>query len=89
MNLAKGSLPWIYSALFSGIVFFVLSIILPFEDISSVFLLVSVFLFILTLFFVMFFRDPERKIGKGIVSPADGIIRDIYDVEDTDMGKSV
>jgi phosphatidylserine decarboxylase len=26
---------------------------------------------------LIFFRDPERKIGKGIVSPADGIIRDL------------
>jgi phosphatidylserine decarboxylase len=30
-----------------------------------------------TIFFLIFFRDPEREIGKGIVAPADGTIRDI------------
>lgn len=89
MKLAKGSKGWIFSSLFSGIIFLILSILLSFGNISSVFLLVSVFLFILTLFFVMFFRDPDRKTGKGIVSPADGKIRDIYDVDDPDIGKSV
>jgi len=31
------------------------------------------------IFFMMFFRDPERKTGKGIVAAADGVIRDISD----------
>ena len=35
----------------------------------------------------MFFRDPDRIIGKGIVSPADGYIRDIYEFIDNDLGK--
>lgn len=30
-----------------------------------------------TIFFIIFFRDPEREIGEGIVAPADGRIRDI------------
>ncbi|MEM3395705.1 MAG: phosphatidylserine decarboxylase [Thermoplasmata archaeon] len=32
--------------------------------------------FIALLFFAWFFRDPERKIGDGIVSPADGVVTD-------------
>jgi phosphatidylserine decarboxylase len=31
----------------------------------------------LLLFFVVFFRDPERPIGEGIVAPADGRIREV------------
>ncbi|MCX8174495.1 MAG: phosphatidylserine decarboxylase [Thermoplasmata archaeon] len=30
----------------------------------------------LLIFFAWFFRDPERKIGEGIVSPADGVVTD-------------
>lgn len=29
---------------------------------------------ILTFFFVLFFRDPERSVGEGAISPADGIV---------------
>lgn len=29
---------------------------------------------ILTFIFVLFFRDPERPIGEGVISPADGIV---------------
>jgi phosphatidylserine decarboxylase len=35
----------------------------------------------------MFFRDPERAIGNGIVMPADGRVREISDVTDSDVGK--
>ncbi|MCD6594602.1 phosphatidylserine decarboxylase family protein [bacterium] len=41
------------------------------------------------LFTAFFFRDPERKIPDGndiIVSPADGVIVDISDVRDDDIG---
>lgn len=41
------------------------------------FLPLSVALICLTVFFVAVFRDPPRKIGKGIVSPADGTVRDV------------
>jgi phosphatidylserine decarboxylase len=33
--------------------------------------------FCVLVFFIIFFRDPERTIGDGIVAPADGKIRDI------------
>ena len=34
------------------------------------------------IFFLIFFRDPERKIGDGIIAPADGKIRDIKQEKD-------
>jgi phosphatidylserine decarboxylase len=38
------------------------------------------------LFFLAFFRDPERSIGEGIVSPADGKVVRIDQVHDRDLG---
>jgi len=31
----------------------------------------------LTIFLVLVFRDPGRKVGRGIVSPADGVVREV------------
>jgi phosphatidylserine decarboxylase len=44
-------------------------IVIPFQQ------YVSAALGILTVFLVCVFRDPERMIGKGVVSPADGTVR--------------
>jgi len=38
--------------------------------------------FCVLVFFLIFFRDPERNIGKGIIAPADGQIRDIKQEKD-------
>ena len=35
----------------------------------------SIFLILLSLFLLFFYRDPERKIESGIVSPADGLVQ--------------
>jgi len=40
-------------------------------------------------FFLVFFRDPERNIGEGIVAVADGTIREISSITDDDMGESL
>ena len=31
----------------------------------------------LTIFLILVFRDPSRTIGRGIVSPADGVVREV------------
>ena len=36
------------------------------------FLVVAVLILILNVVVMLFFRDPERRIGEGIISPADG-----------------
>jgi phosphatidylserine decarboxylase len=53
--------------------------------ISSMFIspLLSGFFFICLIFTLFFFRDPERKIGDGLVSPADGYILDVKDLKVT------
>jgi phosphatidylserine decarboxylase len=69
--LAKGSLHLILLPLAAAL----LSLILLF----TVLLPLAIFLFILFLALAAltanFFRDPEREVGKGIVSPADGTVR--------------
>jgi len=50
-------------------------------------LFISFLLLLLTGFFLLFFRDPERNIGKGIVAPADGKIREISSIKDSEIGE--
>ncbi len=69
--IAKGCLGWILSPM---ILFF---LFLIFFYKNSLVLLVLIPLLFITIFFLIFFRDPKRIIRKGIVSPADGRIRDL------------
>lgn len=45
------------------------------------FLALAAISWIATIFLLIFFRDPERKTGEGIVSPADGIVSRIDNPE--------
>jgi len=69
--IAKGCLGWVLSP----IILFLLFLVIFYY--SSLALIPLIHLFCITIFFLIFFRDPERIIGKDIVSPADGRIRDI------------
>ena len=69
--IAKGCLTWILIPL---ILFFLFLII--FYNSSRIFIVLIPFLCI-TIIFLIFFRDPKRIIGEGIVSPADGRIIDL------------
>ena len=86
MRLAKGSTSWILLPFIVGIAFVFLGVIST-DVLRSVFLFIAVVSFLKTSFFLLFFRDPEREIGNGIVIPADGRIREISDVTDPDVGK--
>lgn len=91
MKIAKGALSWILVSLFIAILclFFFLYEIRNNVFLSAIFLFISNIFFLLTIFFITFFRDPDRKIGKGVVAAADGKIRDISKLEDKDIGKCV
>ena len=65
---AKGSLVWLASPLAAAVA--VMSASIWFA--SMIGYVASVLLFLITIFLACFFRDPERVIGNGIVSPADG-----------------
>jgi phosphatidylserine decarboxylase len=70
--LARGSVPLISIPLILAIIFILLWLL----PISIIFLLI-------TLFLLIFFRDPEREIGEGIVAPADGrltVIEEKHDI---------
>lgn len=88
MKLAPGSLSWVLFPFVFFLIFLVLSIFLE-GLLVSVFFFISIVLLLLTGFFLIFFRDPERNIGKAVVAPADGRIREISKVNDKDIGKSM
>ena len=87
MKIAKKSISWILSAFFAAVIFSVLFLIFLNNDFSFIFLFVSFVMFIKTIFFIVFFRDPERNIGKEITSCADGKIREISEIVDKEHGK--
>ena len=85
MKIAQSSWSWILTPFSAGIFFVILLII--FNGVpGSIFLLISVFSFLITSFFLLFFRDPKRDTGKGVVAPADGRIREISSINDKDVG---
>jgi len=88
MKIADGCKSWIYASFFPAIIFLIISILIP-ESFNSVIFLISVFLFLLTVFFLMFFRDPERKIGDEVIACADGKIREITTLKDKEIGESI
>ncbi len=88
MKIAKGCNSWIYASFLPAVFFLGLSQTIP-ESFRPVTFFVSFLLFLLTGFFLVFFRDPERKKGRGIVACADGKIRELIDVKDKDVGDCV
>ena len=85
MRIAKESESWILTAFISGLIFLILTVLINRVILQSVFLFISSVLFVATGFFLIFFRDPKRKIGAGFVATADGKIRDIKQLKDEDI----
>ncbi len=71
MRIAKGCWSWVAPPMLGSVLFFVLCWF------SLWFLVGFIPVICVLFFFLIFFRDPERIIGTGIVAPADGKIRDI------------
>lgn len=88
MKLAQDSISWILSPFILGIILLILSLLVG-KFLSNIFLFISVVLLLLTVFFLLFFRDPERKIGSGIVAPADGKIHEIKNIKDELIGECI
>ena len=85
MKFARGSRYLIISPIISFFLFLFLFIIFRLEVIGSIFLLLTLITFLISIVMVIFFRDPEREIGKGIVACADGRIREISKIQDDDI----
>lgn len=88
IRIAKGGLPWVLASfavtfLFLGAAFFTSG------SRSIVLLVFSVFFFLISCLLIVFFRDPDRPVGQGIVAVADGKIRDITKLLDADVGDCI
>ena len=88
MKLAKGSASWILIPLFFSILSLLAGLFVN-NNLQIIMYFLSFLLFILTLLFIIFFRDPNREIGKGIVAVADGKIRSIQKKQDDYVGNSL
>jgi len=58
------------------------------NTLQKLFLFLFIISFLIECFFLIFFRDPHREIGKEIVAVADGVIREITQINDKDIGNS-
>jgi phosphatidylserine decarboxylase len=87
MKIAKGCISWILSSFVSAVILLIISLIFYQSLFSFILLFFSFLLFIITGFFIVFFRDPDRRIGDGIVACADGKIREITELNDKDVGR--
>ena len=86
MKIAQGCTSWIVTPFLAGIFFTILFILFDGTLIGGVCLFISFILLLVTGFFILFFRDPERTIENGIVAPADGRIREINNITDPALG---
>ncbi|DAC73141.1 MAG TPA: phosphatidylserine decarboxylase family protein [Thermoplasmata archaeon] len=77
MRVAKGCWSWVAPPLLGSVLFSALVIWF-----SPWFLIGAIPMICVLVFFLIFFRDPERKIGDGVIAPADGEIRDIKKEKD-------
>ena len=86
MKLAAGSTSWLIPPAV-GMIIFGICLIFTEATVQSVFLFLTVLMLLLFMFFLMFFRDPVRTPGNGIVAVADGRIRTIQLEQDVDCGR--
>lgn len=91
MKIARGSKPWISATSLTCIFFLILTLattwsITDFNILGVIFLFLTIVTFLKTIVLIIFFRDPDRDIGKGVVACADGRIRGINNLNDDDVG---
>ncbi len=82
VRFAKGSLPWLLTPL-------VLALLLGWLATYGMgwLRILAVLLVLVFVFFLVFFRDPERTAAPGVASPADGKVRAIDQVTDDELGR--
>jgi len=86
MRIAEGGFSWILGAfavtfLLLGASFYATGLLMI---VSFVF---AMLFFLLSCLLIVFFRDPERMIGSGVVAVADGKIREITTLHDAEVGQ--
>lgn len=88
MKIAKGTTSWVLIPI-PIIILSLIGTMLLTKQIQSIAMFILTISLLLECFFLMFFRDPERNIGTGIVAVADGKIQNIEEIQDKDVGKSI
>lgn len=88
IHIAKGGLPWILGS-FIITLFFLLFTYCTRDLLSMILLAFSLVFFLISCLLIVFFRDPHRSIGPGVVAVADGKIREIVHLQDPDVGSCV
>ena len=85
MTIAPGGLAWIISV---GIITIALDIgaLATTGPLHLIFFSITLLGVIGLILLAVFFRDPERTIGPGIVAAADGVITGITTIDDPDVG---
>jgi len=85
MHIAKGGTSWILTSIF---VFIVVSVLALFssDNLQYILYFLSFITGLVSIIFLIFFRDPQRNIGSGVVAVADGVIRETGSITDKDCG---
>ena len=86
MSIARGGISWIAFSFLVTIVLIISTFFFQ-GNIRIALIFLSAIGALKTCILVVFFRDPERNIGHGIVAVADGVIREISKVKDKDVGE--
>ena len=85
MRIANGGLSWILTS-FALTCVCICSLFFSTGFLLIFLVVVSVLFFILSWLLLVFFRDPKRTIGHGIVAVADGKIRELLQLHDPEVG---
>ncbi len=88
ISIAKGGLPWVLGS-FTTTFFFILFTYFTSGLLSSILLVLCLLFFLFSCLIIVFFRDPFRVIGPGVVAVADGKIREIVHLQDPDVGSCI
>lgn len=88
MRIAQGGLSWIGSVVLVTVVCAIVAVISQ-GLLQWVLSVVAVLGVIGMVLLVVFFRDPDRVPGKGVVAVADGVITEVSEVADPDVGACV
>jgi len=88
MKIAEGGISWIITFFIVTILSITISYFL--SGISRyIMIIISALMLMISFLLLIFFRDPIRKTGSGIVAVADGFIREITYENDKDLGNCV
>lgn len=87
MKFARGSTVWITFPLAIWIIFLIIGLV--WINTRYLFIFLAFVVLLKNIFFVCFFRDPDRNIAQGIVASADGRIREISNLKDKEIGDCI